>query len=146
MNINNQTESRECHGSQVIKMNLCKDGYVRLTPETFKITQLVHLVSGLDADSNLTSQEGGSLASISGYTEWVTSTMPAITLGWDWWLDSSQGKVVYVRLGAPRSNVMFIDTIQCDLGYGKTSALLVTAIDALAWSEEVQKHIVTRYV
>ena len=144
--INYQTDVLEYHCIQVPKIILCEDGYVRLTLETFKATPLVHLVSGLDEDSPITFQEGGSLTRISGYTERVSSTKPIITLGWDWWLDVSHGQAVYVRSGAPRCNVMLIDAMQCDFGLAKTTALLETAIDALAWREDVQKHIVTRYV
>ena len=124
---------------------LSEDSYVRLTLETLLVTPLVHLVSGLDEDSPIHSRDGGSLARISGYTEWVSAATPIITLGWDWWLDVSQGQTVYVRLGAPRCNVMLVDTMQRDLGSAKTSGLLETAIDALAWRDEVHKHIITRY-
>ena len=126
-------------------ITLSEDGYVRLTLETFLVTPLVHLVSGLDEDSPNPSQEGGSLARISGYTEWVSASTPIITLGWDWWLDVSQGQFDYVRSSAPRCNVMLVAAMQHDLGSAQTSVLLEAAIDALAWREAVQKHIVTRY-
>ena len=124
---------------------LSEDGYVRLAPETFSSIPLVHLLSGLDDDSPVLHSEGASLARISGYTEWVSSTTPAITVGWDWGLDVSQGQPRYVRLGAPRSNTMLVDPMQRDFGPAKTSMLLGVAIDALVWQEEVHKHIVTRY-
>lgn len=124
---------------------LSDDGYIRLTLETLLITPLVHLLSGLDDDKPIFFQEGASLAHISGYTEWVSTASPTITLGWDWGLDVSQGQPFYVRLGAPRSNIMLIDTMARDLGPTKTSVLLEAAIDALAWQEEVHKYIITRY-
>lgn len=143
--MNYQNDAVEYQSARVPMIILSEDGYVRLTLETFSVTPLVHLVSGLDEDSPIPSQEGGILARISGYTEWVSATMPIITLGWDWWLDVSQGQTAYVRLGAPRCNVMLVDAMQRDLGPAMTSMLLETAIDALAWHEEVHKHIVSRY-
>jgi hypothetical protein len=124
---------------------LSEDGYVRLRLETFLVTPLVHLVSGLDEDSPIHSQDEACLARVSGYTEWISATTPIITLGWDWWLDVSQGRNAYIKLGAPRCNVMFVDDIHRDLGAVTTSVLLETAIDGLAWRNEVHKHIVTRY-
>lgn len=143
--MNYQIDAVEYHCDRAPMIILSEDGYVRLTLETFLSTSLVHLVSGLDEDSPIHSQEGGSLARISGYSEWVSATMPIITLGWDWWLDVSQEQTVYVRLGAPQCNVMLVDVMQRDLGSAQTSGLLETAIDALAWQEEVHKHIITRY-
>ena len=144
--MNYQTDAVEYQRARVPMITLSEDGYVRLTLETFLVTPLVHLVSGLDEDSPTTpSQEGGSLARISGYTEWVSTTIPTITLGWDWWLDMSRVHPLYVRLCTPRCNIMLVDTLQRDLGSAQTSGLLETAIDALAWREEVQKQIVFRY-
>lgn len=143
--MNYQTDAVEYPCDRAPMIILSEDGYIRLSLETFLVTPLVHLVSGLDEDSPIPSQEGGSLARISGYTEWVSDTMPIITLGWDWWLDVSQGQAVYVRLGAPRCNVMLVDAMQRDLGPATTLALLEAVIDALAWRYEVHKHIVTRY-
>jgi hypothetical protein len=124
---------------------LSEDGYVRLTLEALLAIPLVHLLSGLDDDSPILPQEGASFASISGYTEWLSTTAPIITVGWDWRLDVSQGLPIYVRLVASRSNVMLVDVLQQDLGFAKTSYLLGTAIDALAWQEKVCIYITSRY-
>ncbi len=143
--MNYQTDAVEYPCDRAPIITLSADGYVRLTLETFFVTPLVHLVSGLDEDSPVPSREGGSLARISGYTEWVSASTPIITLGWDWWLDVSRGHPLYVRLDTPRCNVMLVDDMQRDLGSAQTSVLLEAAIDELAWREEVQKQIVTRY-
>lgn len=126
-------------------MPLSDDSYIRLTLETLLTIPLVHLLSGLDDDEPVPPREGASLAHICGYTEWVSTTMPAITLGWDWGLDVSPGQVLYVRLCSPRSNIMLVDAARRDLGPTRTSILLETAIDALAWQAEIHKHITVRY-
>lgn len=143
--MNNQADAEAYPSAGEPMIILSEDGYVRLTLETFLSTPLVHLLSGLDDDNPIVSQGGASLARISGYTEWVSTTTPAITIGWDWELSVLQGHALYVRLGAPRSNAMFVDAMQHDLGSAKSTLLLVTTIDALAWQKEAQKHIVTRY-
>jgi len=126
-------------------ITLSDDSYIRLTLETFLATQLVHFSSGLDEDKPISPQEGASFAHISGYTEWLSTTTPTLTIGWDWGLDVSQGQPLYVRLDAPRSNIMLVDAMQYDLGSAKTSVLLEAVIDALAWRKEVHQNITTRY-
>lgn len=143
--MNYQTDDEAYFCVRVPMITLSDDSYMRLTLETFLATQLVHLLSGLDDDKPIIPQEGASLARVSGYTEWLSTTTPTLTLGWDWELDVSQGQPLYVRLGAPRSNIMLVDTMQHDLGPAKTTVLLEAAIDALAWEEEVHQHLTTRY-
>ena len=120
--MNSQTEAAADAYScvRVPMITLSDDSYIRLTLGTFLAVQLVHLLSGLDDDRPIIPQEGSSLAHISGYTEWLSTTTPTISLGWDWGLDVSQGQPFYVRLGAPRSNIMLVDVMQHDLGPTKT--------------------------
>lgn len=143
--MNYQTDTATYLFVGVPMITLSDDGYIRLTLETFLVTPLVHLLSGLDDDKPISSQEGATLAHISGYTEWISTKTPTITLGWDWRLDALQGQPIYLRLGVPRSNIMLIDAMAHDLGSAKTSMLLEAAIDALAWQEEIHQYIVTRY-
>jgi hypothetical protein len=138
-------QNDEYHSAHTPKIVLSEDGYVRLKLETLLVTPLVHFISGLDEDSPIPSKEGGSLARISGYTEWVSPQMPVITLGWDWWLNVTQGQYAYERLGVPQCNIMLVDDMQRDLGTAETSVILNKIIDGLAWQEEVHMHICNRY-
>ena len=72
---------------------------------------------------------------ISGYTEWISSTTPAISIGWDWRLDVTQGRPRYVLEGFPRSNLMFQDAERRDLGPIRTATVLKAALDTLSWQE-----------
>jgi hypothetical protein len=126
-------------------ITLSADGYVRLTLDTFLAIPLVQLVSGLDEDNPVSFQEGASFAPISGYTEWISTTTPTLTVGWDWQLGVSQGQPGYTQLDAPRSNVMLVDAQRRDLGSAKTTVLLQSVINSMAWQTELNKHIVTRY-
>ena len=132
-----------CVGMPMI--TLSDDSYIRLKLETFLVTPLVHHLSGLDDDKPIIPQEGARLACISGYTEWLSTTTPTLTLGWDWRLVVPHGQSLYVKLGDPRSNIMLVDAMTHDLGPARTSVLLNTAIAALAWQEEVCKYIAFRY-
>ena len=123
-----------------------EDGYLRMTLETLFSIPLVHLLSGLNDDSPILPQEGASITHISGYTDWISTTLPVITLGWDWLLDVPKAFSLYIRLEAPSSNVMLIDALQLDFGFEKSSLLLGKAIDELAWQEYVRSSITSRYV
>lgn len=143
--MNDQSDTETHTHALETMMYLSRDGYVRLTPETLLATPLRHLLSGLDEDKAMPSHTGARLTRIAGYTEWVSSTTPILTLGWDWQLDGASSQVHYASLGTPRSNVMLVDAEQHDLGAARTLMLLETAIDTLAWQEAVHRHLSTRY-
>ncbi|MDR3391186.1 MAG: DUF4902 domain-containing protein [Sulfuriferula sp.] len=124
---------------------LSMDGYVRITLETLKSLPLSHLLSGIDLDSRDNCHAGASLTDVSGYTEWVTATLPAITLGWDWRLDTSQGCPIFKRIEAPRSNIMIVDDLQQDVCWMKTAELLSEMIDHFDWQQDVCKSIAITY-
>lgn len=125
-------------------MRLSPDGYVRLTPEQFQVIPLVHLFSGLDPDEFSPLHEGASWTDISGYTEWVSETVPVMTLGWDWRMDGASGRTRYLRMGFPRSNIMLVDDLR-DLGSAKTAKLLEATIDKMDWQVVVNLAIMDRY-
>jgi hypothetical protein len=123
------------------------DGYVRLTVTAFRAISLAHLLSDLDADVNLppSTASGACLASIVGYTEWASQTTPALSLGWDWRIATTAGRVRYERDGEVRSNVMLLDERRRDLGALATGILLCVAVDALEWAQAVDNYIINRY-
>ena len=123
------------------------DGYVRLTVTAFRAIALTHLLSELDADLNLppSTASGACLASIVGYTEWASQTTPALSLGWDWRIATTAGRVRYEREGEVRSNVMLVDTRGRDLGALATGVLLGVAVDILGWEQAVDHYINNRY-
>lgn len=113
------------------------DGYVRLALPALHAAQLVHLLSGLDDDVPFTGPQGAQQTAISGYTEWLSSSTPTLTLGWDWELRARYGHVVCVRTSVPRSNIMLIGAANDDLGAAPTASLLATAVDAMPWQGAV---------
>ncbi|WP_036244424.1 DUF4902 domain-containing protein [Methylobacter tundripaludum] len=128
-------------------ITISPDGYIRLTFEEFQQVSLVHLMSGLDEGDNLPLvQEGATFAEFTGYTDWVSATSPAISIGWDWMNQFSQvGGVYYKRVSKSRSNLMLVDAKQRDLGPDKTAALIETVVDGIVWQIVVQSYISTRY-
>lgn len=131
---------------QASMMTLSDDGLIRLTLETLRTIPFTHLLSGLDVhDGSPPICEAASLDPISGYTEWLSTTSPAITLGWDWWLDISAMPPVYTPIGEPRSNVMIVDAQHRDLGRRRSDAALGMLISTWSWQATVEQHIRSRY-
>ena len=126
-------------------ITLSKDGYVRLTFAALQSTPIVHLLSGLDEENLGSGESQIDARGIWGFTEWISSTRPVITIGWDWRLDVTQGRPCYVRASRPRSNLMFLDSEWRDLGFVRTVAMLEVAVDAMEWQPTTRQAISVRY-
>ncbi len=123
------------------------DGYMRLTLDAFRAVSLRHLFSDLDIDGTGSACRafGASKTAIVGFTEWVSDTRSALSLGWDWRLDTTEGRLRYVRDSEVRSNVMLIAPGLGDLGGVATCATLGAAVDVLEWGTETGRYISERY-
>jgi hypothetical protein len=80
-----------------------------------------------------------------GYTEWVSTEKPAITIGWDWRLSASKGAASCLRFGEVRSNVMLMDDQGRDLGPQRSAELLGAELDGINWSDQVLQAVSSRY-
>ncbi len=122
------------------------DSYIRLTFEAFRKITLVHLISGLDEDKSELLQEGAMSTEITGYTEWISEITPIISVGWDWTIRPTQEKDGhYKRISEPRSNLMLIDSQKRDFGSARTTILIETVIDEMAWQNKTYQYISSRY-
>lgn len=73
------------------QITLSADGYVRLTLDTLLTIRFSHSISGMYEDMLISAGEGASLSATYGYTEWVSTTKPLLSLGWDWQLGGGGG-------------------------------------------------------
>jgi hypothetical protein len=123
------------------------DGYLRLNQARMRAIPLIHLISGLDTDpgDTDTAAVGATLAAIAGYTEWISLTLPALSLGWDWVLGSSDRELRYLRTGEPRSNIMLLDHHGRDLGPNASAVALALLVDDFNWQDTVASFVRTRY-
>lgn len=113
------------------------DGYIRMSLAELQSTALTHLLSNLD--EMYQTIDRGPASPITGYSEWISSGTPAITLGWDWHLALTRETVELRLLETPRSNVMLVNQHGADLGVEMTKRLLAGFIDALPWRGEVMQ-------
>jgi hypothetical protein len=124
-------------------MNEHSDGYLRLTLDEVLSVQFAHLMSGLDDDG--AREPCGTPTTISGYTEWIGHADPPLTVGWDWVIDPGHGCPRWRRVGAPRTNVLLVDTQSHDYEWTRSLAVLGTVVDALPWEDEASSSISSRY-
>lgn len=122
--------------------SISDDGHIRLSLPELRAVHLQHLISGLDEDVPDTLSDSALPTTISGYTEWVSDTVPVISIGWDWQMFDSSWPV---RVGEPRSNLILQDARHMDVGYFKTAALLETFVDTLDWQVVLMKQVASRY-
>ncbi|MES9961471.1 MAG: DUF4902 domain-containing protein [Sedimenticola sp.] len=127
-------------------LSVSSDGYVRLTLNTLRDIPLTHCISGLDDEgAGFDRGRDDSQCDISGYTEWVSATEPAISVGWDWRLQMSGGGCHYSRAGSARSNLMLIGADNEDLGPDRTARLIESVLDAMDWQSVTFNAIGDRY-
>ena len=118
---------------------LSVDGYVRITFEAFQKTEISHLFSGIDEDRPSNNGVGANYSAITGYTEWVSNSSPAITIGWDWTMTRGEANASLVHAGIPGSNLMFLDQHNQDLGPETTRQMLSDWLDIFGWQSETMK-------
>eukprot|EP01037_Dinobryon_pediforme_P020668 gene20668-21347_t len=121
------------------------DGTIRLTFSELQKISFLHLLSGLDENTIVSGSGDAVTTSISGYTEWISTAAPLISLGWDWIFDIDSLGLQLRRVGEPRSNVMVIDLYRLDLGDVKSEILLGAFVDTLNWQASVLEEIEMRY-
>lgn len=115
---------------------LSPDGYIRLRLENLRALPLVHLFSQQDGDLLQELRAQTLPAEVAGYCEWTSETVPAVSMGWDWFVDAASERM----LPAPervRSNVMLIDVHGYDLGPQKTAHLINSWLHVFEWQQTV---------
>lgn len=93
--------------------------------------RFTHLMSGID-DESLSGTCGAALASLTGFTEWVSEDVPQLSLGWDWMYATRVGAAGLVRFGLPRSNLLIASGAQA-FTWEQSLDVLAGLIDALPW-------------
>lgn len=125
-------------------MEIASTGLIYLSINELLCAPMTHLISGVDTGE--TDLVCGTKTSISGYTEWVSSSHPTISIGWDWYLDATPSGPVWSRVGYPSSNVMLLDVMQKTQPAHRNLEILGTIVDALPWRERIADLVAARYV
>lgn len=104
-----------------------------MTFESFLQFEMTHAISGINEDIPPSSGLGASLYPITGYTEWISDSIPVITIGWDWEMTGYEGAAQLRHIGIPGTNLMFVCKEGNDLGTDKTLQLLKSWLGIFSW-------------
>ncbi|AXF86706.1 hypothetical protein DTO96_102462 [Ephemeroptericola cinctiostellae] len=129
---------------------LSDDGYVRLTLSLLHEIPLRHCTSGLDDNPTPPITHAAGITEITGYTEWVSDTIPAISIGWDWQIGGANHPQGITCISPVRSNLMLMAGVQTsdspqDVGETQSEAWLAEYIQTIPWQITVTTFINQRY-
>jgi hypothetical protein len=117
--------------------SLSKDNLIRMSYSELAAIQLEHMYSCRDTDLLDELQNRGIAAEEAGFTEWVSLTDPAVSIGFCWYLvmgDSGRIKIVPEPV---RANVMIVSSLGYDISNDNDAALR-SILDTLAWEDCVR--------
>jgi hypothetical protein len=117
-----------------------RDGYIRLSLKLLSELPFIHLASDIDPCILEDLQSQAVPAQVAGYSEWISTTTPPISLGWSWFVHSHSQQLLPAP-EAMRSNVMLIDVHGYDLGQTATSFLFATWLATHDWQRIVSEAV-----
>lgn len=134
MNLHPRQRFREMQSIPVISY----DGYIRLRLSSLDTLSFVHLISAID-DGLLRELQSQTLPALrAGYSEWVSDTVPPVSVGWDWFIHRESERIMLAPDGV-RSNVMLIDQSGYDLGSETSTRLFGTWLSSFEWQPMVSE-------
>lgn len=113
------------------------DSYIRLTFNELARTNFTHLVSSPDEEVNRTLDVAGMSYTLGGYTEWSSHGNPAISIGWDWYIEKPSQKIL-IAPDEVRSNLMLRTRYGYDMGQDMTSDILKLWTESIAWKSVIR--------
>jgi hypothetical protein len=111
------------------------DGYIRMPLKRLALLQFMHVTSACDKFLLAELVADAVPAGAAGYTEWISTTAPVVSVGWDWYCDNVSCRCLLIN--EVRSNIMLVDSQGCDLGPRRSARLIAAWLGALEWQPVV---------
>lgn len=134
MNLHPRQRFRETHTTPIMS----PDGYIRLRLSCLDTLPFVHLVSASDDELLQELQSQTVPARRAGFSEWVSDTVPPVSVGWGWFIHSDTERIMLAPDGV-RSNVMLIDRSGYDLGPETSTRLFGAWLSSFEWQPVVNE-------
>ena len=128
--------------SNINSLSLLINSY-RLTACQLSSLELVHLSSNI-VPSASDRHQNDQHSTIEGYTEWVSKTTPAASVGWDWTTLIKNKTLTFTISGYPYSNIKLTDSYHQELSESVRLELLKVFIETINWQEAVSASITER--
>lgn len=117
-------------------LQLCRDGYIRLKEAALHHIPMLHLHSGLHAESDWRCVSNPEL---NGFTEWYSETLPSISIGWDWRLNILSDPAQFELTGLPFTNLQLQTAENEDYPAQENLMLIKRFIETLQWTPALTK-------
>lgn len=124
-------------------MKMSPDGLIHLSMNELLSTPLVHFFSHVDHEITTPIEQCGTVMPISGYTEWINTSHPTVSIGWDWFLKISHTGFQWTRFGPPRTNLVLLDEHAIAFDWPSNLVELAIVVDRLPWQEQVAQALST---
>jgi hypothetical protein len=126
-------------------LHLSKDGYLRLNEKMLRSFDYNHFSSGLYEEPLNRACKNDTESELSGYMEWVSRTVPKISIGWDWMFVYKKHPTSYVMVGLPYSNIMLHDVNGMDLDPDNSQKNIAKFINSWNWGIYLNSYITQKY-
>lgn len=114
-----------------------------LDTDIFKLG-FIHLDSGVYQEQISSKSFKTNKTQITGYTEWLSTMTPTITLSWDWML-CPYSRPQLQKTGAFYSNLRLLEKNGKPLSEKHTERTLDELINRIEWSQKVDQFITQKY-
>jgi len=126
-------------------LHLSKDGYIRLNEEMLRSIDYNHFSSGLYEEPLNRECINDTQSELVGYAEWVSKTIPKMSIGWDWLFDYKRYQPSYAMVGLPYSNIILQDKNGKDLESEMSLKILASFINSWDWMSGLNSFITQKY-
>jgi hypothetical protein len=106
-----------------------ENGVLYINVKTVKSVNFKHYFAEVYAAADATSTT--SFEEVKGLCEWVSCTVPVLSIGWDW--KYTEGGLVVD--GEPYTNFVFVDEKNCSIEEEGQNKTLMKLIDMLEWDK-----------
>jgi|SRR5947207_2330294 len=119
--------------------SLCPDGYIRTSLTVLASRDFKHVMSARDEDVLTELLECCVPVSLAGWTEWVSTTEPVVSLSWDWCVEPNSQRLL--RIEDVRSNLMLVDRRGYDVGMSRTARIVGMWLAVFDWQAIVREAV-----
>lgn len=126
-------------------LRISKDGYIRLNEKILRSIDYHLFSSGLYEEPLNSECINDRQSELVGYAEWVSKTIPKISIGWDWLFDCKRHQPSYVMVGLPYSNIILQDKNGKNLEAEMGLKILASFIKNWDWMRDLNYSIIQKY-
>ena len=126
-------------------LTMTPTGQIYVRADDLHLVRLTHLMSALDEWTPSISATAAIASELTGYTEWLSTAEPTVTIGWDWQLVTNGTQLTLIRVSPPRTNLIIQDSTGKHIGQQSEDLILGKWVDEIDWQNNTMDEITRRY-